>query len=148
MDEDHGTGQLIKNCQRILNGNFFADIDIPSDCKIYPLLITDDFGFSSDGFNRYVIERTKNFDENNSMHVMPFTVLDMDTLILVSELIRNNRFDIFENIEKYHQYIEGKEKTYTMNELFHYSEVSFTSYIYSEYETCSPKIIDEWYESL
>lgn len=79
---------------------------------------------------------------------MPFTVLDMDTLILIAELIRTNKFDIFANIESYHKYIGGGLKQYSVNELFHFSEVSFSSYIYGEYETRSPEIINKWYDSI
>lgn len=148
VNEKHGTGQLIHNCTRILGGKFYADDDIPSDFKIYPLIIVDDFGFSSDGFNRYVIENTKDFVSKHPNHVMPFTVLDMDTLILIAELIRTNKFDIFSNIDSYHKYINGRLQPYSTNELFHFSEVSFSSYIYSEHETHSPEIIDIWYDSL
>lgn len=148
VNEKHGTGQLIYNCTRILEGKFYADNDVPSDFKIYPLIIVDDFGFSSDGFNRYVIENTKDFVSKHHNHVMPFTVLDMDTLILIAELIRTKNFDIFSNIDSYHKYISGRLKPYSINELFHFSEVSFSSYIYSEHETHSPEIIDKWYDSL
>lgn len=148
VNEKHGTGQLIYNCTRILEGKFYADNDIPSDFKIYPLIIVDDFGFSSDGFNRYVIENTKDFVSKHHNHMMPFTVLDMDTLILIAELIRTNKFDIFSNIDSYHKYISGRLKPYSINELFHFSEVSFSSYIYSEHETHSPEIINKWYDSL
>lgn len=148
VNEKHGTGQLTYNCTRILDGKFYADNTIPKDFKIYPLLIVDDFGFSSDGFNRYVIENTKRFVSKHHNHVMPFTVLDMDTLILIAELIRTNKFDIFDNIDSYHKYIGGKLKPYSVNELFHFSEISFSTYIYGEYETHSPEIIDRWYDSL
>lgn len=136
------------NCTRILNGKFYADETVPEDVKIYPLLIVDDFGFSADGFNRYVIENTKHYVRKYHNHVMPFTVLDMDTLILIAELIRTNKFDIFANIESYHKYIGGRLKPYSVNELFHFSEVSFSSYIYGEYETHSPEIINKWYDSI
>lgn len=148
VNEKHGTGQLIYNCTRILEGKFYADNDIPSDFKIYPLIIVDDFGFSADGFNRYVIENTKKFESRHHNHVMPFTVLDLDTFILIAELIRTNKFDIFANIDSYQKYIGGKLKSYSENELFHFSEISFSSYIYGEYETHSPEIIDKWYDSL
>ena len=144
----HGTGQLIHNCTRILDGHFFADGGIPSDFRIYPLLIVDDFGFSSNGFNRYVIENTKTFVEKHSEQINQFTVLDMDTLILIAELIKTKAFDIFDNIESYHAYIEGKYPRYSMSEIFNYSDTSFSSYIYSEYETRTPAIIDEWYKLL
>ena len=148
VNEKHGTGQLMYNCTRILNGKFYADETVPEDVKIYPLLIVDDFGFSADGFNRYVIENTKHYVRKYHNHVMPFTVLDMDTLILIAELIRTNKFDIFANIESYHKYIGGRLKPYSVNELFHFSEVSFSSYIYGEYETHSPEIINKWYDSI
>lgn len=148
VNEKHGTGQLIYNCTRILEGKFYADNNIPSDFKIYPCIIVDDFSFSSDGFNRYVIENTKDFVSKHHNHVMPFTVLDMDTLILIAELIRTNEFDIFRNIDSYHRYINGRLNPCSATELFHFTEVSFSSYIYSEHETHSPKIIDKWYDSL
>ncbi len=148
VSERKGTGQLLYNCSRILDGKFFADKNIPSDFKIYPILIVDDFSLSSPGFNRYVIEKTKDFIESHAEHVNPITVLDMDTLILIAELIRNDRFDIFNNIEQYHAYIEGNSPHYSENELFSYSNTSFSIYIYGEYETCSPKIINKWLRDL
>lgn len=148
VNEKHGTGQLMYNCARILEGKFYADNGIPPDFKIYPLIIVDDFGFSADGFNRYVIENTKEFVRKHHNHVAPFTVLDMDTLILIAELIKTNKFDIFYNIDSYHNYISGRLKPYSTSELFHFSEISFSSYIYGEYETHSPEIVDKWYKSL
>lgn len=148
VNEKHGTGQLINNCTRILEGHFFVDENIPSDFQVYPLLIVDDLGFSSRGFNKYVVENTKNFVNEHAGHIRQFTVLDMDTLILIVELIKIGEFDIFDNIESYHTYIEGGHSNYSMNEIFDYSDVSFASYIYDKYETRSPEIIDKWYETL
>lgn len=148
VSEKKGTGQLLYNCSRILDVRFLADKNIPSDFKIYPLLIVDDFSLSSPGFNRYIIEQTKDSVESLTPHVNPITVLDMDTLILIAELIRTEQFDIFNNIEEYHAYIEGNAPKYSVNELFNYSEASFSMYIYDKYETCSPKIIDDWFMEL
>lgn len=147
VNEKLGTGQLIYNCKRIIEGKFYADGEIPSDIQIYPLLIVDDRSLSSDGFNRYVIQKTTDFVEQRSEHIKPFTVLDMDTLILISELIRNGNFDIFYDIESYHTYISGKNKIYSINEYFYHSDISFSTYIYDKYETKSPDIIDQWLDA-
>lgn len=144
VNEKHGTGQLISNCERIIGGNFIGDSNLPADYVIYPLLVVDDFVFSANGFNRYVIKETQEFVGANSPKVYSFTVLDMDTLILVAELIRQGDFDIFKEIEEYHNYIEGKQNYYTIGETFYYSDVSFSAYIIDKYETYSPKIIEEW----
>lgn len=147
VNEKKGTGQLMHNCKRILDGKFYADGEIPSGIQIYPLLVVDDRKLSAEGINRYIIENTTDSINNNSKLIRPFTVLDMDTLILISELIRDGSFDIFNEIESYHIYISGKDNNYSIKEYTYYSDASFPTYIYEKYETKSPAIIDEWLES-
>ena len=143
-----GTGQLIKNCDRIIQNNCFWDNTIPSNYVIYPILVLDDSGFSSSGFNRYVIEQTQDYVNHNRSHVFPFTVLDIDTFILIADLINNNEVDIFREIESYHSYINGQGAYESVEELFLSSNISFAAFIKSRYETKSPSIIDEWNKNL
>lgn len=143
-----GTGQLIRNCDRIIQNHCFWDNNIPSDFMIYPFLILDDGGFSSSGFNRYVVEQTQDYINFHRSCVFPFTILDIDTFILIADLIKNNVINIFDEIESYHSYINRQGEYESMEELFLSSNVSFATFIKSRYETTSPSIINEWYKNL
>ncbi len=135
-----GTGQLIKNCERIIKNESIWDNHIPTDYVIYPLLILDDIGFSANGFNQYVIESTMEFVNEHKKSVFPFTVLDLDTFILISDLIRSNKLDIFKTIEDYHKYISKS--------LFEEKEISFAIYLRAAFETKSPNIVLNWLNQL
>lgn len=129
-----GTGQLIDNCERIIQNECYWDKAIPKDYVIYPLLVFDDIGFSADGFNRYVIESTKECIDKYKGAVYHFTALDIDTFILFSELIRKNRLDIFREIENYHTHIR--------NSTFDKKGLSFATYLRAKFETKSP--VSRW----
>ena len=136
---DSGTGQLIKNCERIIRRDCIWDDNIPKYSIIYPLLILDDIGFSANGFNKYVIEATKEFvDKQRS--VFPFTVLDMDTFILISELIRTNKLNIFSEIQSYHKHVRHPNP----NE----QNISFATYLRFRHETRLPKEVIKWLRNL
>lgn len=150
VNDNHGTGQLLHNCNRIIEGELFCDNKRPSDCIIYPLLVVDDPKLSVDGLNSYVIQKTESnkLVKDNPTKIYPFTILDIDTLIIIAELIRNKSIDIFREIEEYHKYIKGEQDFYSESEKFLYSELSFASYITGKYTTYIPKIVDEWFELL
>lgn len=135
-----GTGQLIRNCERIFRDGCIWDNHIPTDYVIYPLLVLDDIGFSADGFNQYVIESTTQFVNEHKKSVYPFTTLDIETFILISDLIGNNQLDIFKVIEGYHTHICKSE--------FEEREISFATYLRSNYETKSPKVVLNWLSQL
>lgn len=148
VGEKKGTGQIISYCTRVINGGFVCDNDIPTNYMIYPLIVVDDPKLCSDGVNRYVIQRTGEYVRQNIEHIHPFTVIDIDTLILIIELIKNSELDIYEQIEQYHTYIAGKQENYSLNEILYYSDISFAAYIMDKFETRSPAIIDDWFKNL
>lgn len=134
-----GTGQLETYCKRIIDRDCVWDNSIPQYYTIYPLLLMDDIGFSADGFNQYVIESTEKFVVDNKP-VFPFTVLDMDTFILVSELIRRNKLNIFKEIENYHKHLKKHH--------FIEQTISFATYLRFKYKTRWPKEISTWLKKL
>lgn len=134
-----GTGQLESYCKRIIDRDCVWDLDIPKYCIIYPLLLVDDIGFSANGFNQYVIESTEKFVKDNKS-VFPFTVLDMDTFILISELIRRNKLNIFKEIESYHKHIYGHN--------FDEKTISFATFLRFKYETRWPKVVSTWLKKI
>ena len=147
VNENKGTGQLITYCESVKNGAFICDENIPSNCKIYPLLVVDDAKLCSDGLNRYAIQ-WKEKNGTSYDNVYPFTVLDMDTLILIADLIKNGELDLYEQIEQYHKYIAGEYDNYSLTEILHYSDISFSAYIMDKFETRSPAIINDWLKAL
>lgn len=135
-----GDGQLTINCDRIQQRQFLWD-EVPNGrIKIYPILLCDDSIFSADGFNRYGKELSS---KKGTAQSYPLTVLDMDTLILSADLIREGRIDIFSEIETYHKYCDRKLKThrYTPEEILHCKDISFSAFLMSRYELKSPSII-------
>ena len=140
VSKNKGTGQLIYNCNRILRRDCFWDNGMPKDFAIYPLLVMDDISFSASGFNSYIVEFTKEYVEQHIGTVLPFTALDLDTFILISELIRDGQLNIFQVIENYHSYIN--------NATFEIKEMSLASYIRENFEIQSPQIVSEWLNTL
>ena len=138
-----GTGQLLKNIRRILNNQFLWDNKIPQHVKIYPILVVDDSTFMADGFNRYVCELTKDEIAKNHESLMPITIIDIDTLILSADLIRSGEINLEDVIERYHSYINGDFDTnpYTALEFLSCRNISFATFIMSQYELRSPKIV-------
>lgn len=137
--EKEGVAQLKKVCERIIDRNGVWDNDIPQYYTIYPLLIMDNIGFSANGFNQYIIESTKDFVKLQKP-VFPFTVLDMDTFILISELIRSKKLNIFREIENYHKHINwhnGDDQN-----------ISFAIYLRYKYKTSLPKEVLRWIQNL
>ena len=137
-EDGNGTGQLIGNCNRLIENRCYWDKNIPRDFKIYPILILDDIGFSAEGFNRFVIESTEEYVNKHTCQVFQFTVLDIDTFILISELIRKNKLNIFEEIENYHKYISISDET----------EISFAVYLKAKFETKLPRVVFYWLNQL
>lgn len=140
-----GTGQLLKNMLRIINNQFLWDDSIPAHIKIYPILIVDDSAFMADGFNRFVIDSTKDEIEKNKRVLMPITIIDIDTFILSADLIRDGQINLENVIERYHSYINGEfdKNFYTPLEFISCKNVSFSTFIMSQYELRSPKIVKD-----
>lgn len=140
-----GTGQLIKNMLRIINKQFLWDTNIPDYTKIYPILIVDDSAFMADGFNRYVVESTKDEIDAHKKSVMPITIIDIDTFVLSADLIREGKIKLEDVIEKYHSYINGEAvgSYSTPLELLSCRNISFSTFLMGLYELKSPKIVRE-----
>lgn len=135
-----GTGQLIDYCSKLMQQDYSWDEDKPKEFVVYPLLVLDDTGFSAEGFNQYIIEETKEYVDEHAAVVQPFTALDIDTFILISELIRDGRMDIFREIENYHSHISSSR--------FEEKEISFAMYLRANFVMQSPKIVHEWLKSI
>lgn len=112
------------------------------------MLVLDDSGFSAEGFNHYVIDQTQDYVNSHTANVFPFTVLDIDTFILIAELLKNNEIDLFSEIENYHSYISGSYDYASVEERYYATNSSFAAFLKSRYETKSPAIIGEWIRSL
>lgn len=130
---------------RIINNQFLWDDSIPAHIKIYPILIVDDSAFMADGFNRFVIDSTKDEIEKNKGVLMPITIIDIDTFILSADLIRDGQINLENVIERYHSYINGEfdKNSYTPLEFLSCKNVSFSTFIMSQYELRSPKIVKD-----
>ena len=144
---NHGTGQLLRNCDRIDKHQFLWDEINLENLEVYPILLCDDYNFSSDGFNRLLNEATK--DKLNTI-TYPITVLDMDTFILASDLIKSGMIDIFSEIKNYHAYCQRRLSghSYTLTELLHCQDVSFSVFLMSRYELKSPEITNDFIKEL
>ena len=112
------------------------------------MIVVDDSKLCVDGLNRHAINCTNGNIHENISRIKPVTILDMDTLILISDLVKKGELDIFEQIEQYHNYIDGKHGTYSQTEKLYYSDISFSSYIMDKFEMRSPSIINDWFEEL
>jgi hypothetical protein len=134
----NGTGQLIGNISRIIAGDFLWDSSIPSDVNIYPILVVADSIFSVEGLNDYVNSEVINEYKSYDKHIRPITIIDMDTLILISENIHTGEIDLSGEIDLYYEYVNYQPVTVKSVEDLTRKHVSFSMFIRDKYELKSP----------
>lgn len=114
-----GLGQIFFNIVRLKDRpDLYAQFD--PDCgnvkKIYPVLVTYDKAYSAIGVNEYVNKKVSPIKSRVKKHynevykrevdirdfdVQKAVIIDIDTLIMYSMLLKNNTLDIFDLIDEY-----------------------------------------------
>jgi len=114
FEKQHGRGvgikQIIKNIERTLSfKNTFDTNYKPANVVIYPILVVHDIVFDAPGLN--TLFNTWFFDELNLLkqkgllvdNVKPLIVLNIDTLIRVSHLLRTGQLTLIEMFEMFYK---------------------------------------------
>lgn len=130
--------QLRNNIQDIRNGNFEEDKGLkPLKNIIYPIIVTNNTIFSLPGINLLVDEWFKEELNESKLHsegIKNVTLININTLILIQGLLRNNNFSLKGLIEDYWNGFSRfeKKKFYSEGEVIYekYKEsLSFDNYI-------------------
>ena len=100
--------QLASNVRySLLNENKFDKIEKLSSLKIYPILVLHDSSFNAAGFNHLLnywfdMELMKLKEEGiNVEKVKPLTVINIDTLILYADFLKNKKMSLNDLIDSF-----------------------------------------------
>ena len=100
-----GAGQLLNTINEIVNNHSLdaLDSEVGSIKTFYPIIITTDRTFSSLGMQYHLVERFSEIIKGYKIHTFIKTpmILDLDTLILMSNKIRDSKIDFKQLIEQY-----------------------------------------------